>query len=368
MMEADKCISTSSPAAVKNQLTINDLDDNSLGMIFNKLPQIDRVRIESVCQHWYAVSIANWCIYSNRLTIRDSTARFLPSHNNTTKKETILEKILQRSGPYLEEIIIIPIVGILPSLNWIRFKWIAEHCPKLKRFDAGLLNLNDDDVLACSNLEALRIRCFRKQKRATLGLLFRINKRLRQLEILSTRWLEASDFDHLDPGQLEVLYIQLCTDFELTAEVADKLAESLVELSSTIDSYPSKLQHYGKLKNLRYLDLKVKIDRINSFETEFIADIAKNCRKLECIILVTYLGRALDQNVFAPLFDLPYLRRLVIIVDENEMPCEERGRLLQRASHLEYFVIETCDVCRFATRSLITCYQHTRALYKGPTG
>ena len=58
-MEAEKCPPTSSAAAAKSELTINDLDDESLGIIFNKLPYRDRVYIESVCKRWRDVSRTN---------------------------------------------------------------------------------------------------------------------------------------------------------------------------------------------------------------------------------------------------------------------------------------------------------------------
>ena len=89
----------------------------------------------------------------------------------------------------------------------------------------------DDDWLACSNLEALSFFSFARLEGGELGLLFRSNKRLRRLEIFDNCPLTARDFDYLDPGQLEFLHIEYCTKFVLTADVADKLAESLVELS-----------------------------------------------------------------------------------------------------------------------------------------
>ena len=354
-METDKCISTPDTATAKTQLTIDDLDDNSLGMIFNKLPYIDRMRIESVCQRWYAVSDANWSIYSKRLTIGEFD--FLPSYNSITKREHILENILQQSGSNLEEIIFNPKVSFCERFPMGTIKWIAELCPKLKRLNTGNLMLNDDDWLACSNLEALSFFFIAKLKGDELSLLFRRNKKLRWLEIFGSSQLTASDFDHLDPGQLKSLHIEYCYDFELTAEVADKLAESLVELSYTVLFSTPKLQHLDKLKNLRFLDITVEMQ---SLESEFIADIAKNCRKLERLFLAIHSRHACNQNVFAPLFDLPYLRRLVILIGENEMPCEERDRLLHAASHLEHFVIDTCAKCRYGMSRLDLCYRHRR--------
>ena len=325
-MEADEYISTSTAITAKNQLTINDLDDDSLGIIFNKLPFIDRTCIENVCPRWYVVSEANWCSYSKCLTIGKDTRDFLPTYDNTTKNKNILEKILQRSGPYLEEITFKRNVTFCERFTMGTIKWIAKLCPKLKRLNTGSLRLNDDDWLACCNLEELRFSPYEKHE---LGLLFHSNKRLSRLDIFTNFWLSASDFDHLDPGQLKFLQIEYCPRFDLTAEVADKLAESLIELnySTFFDSMPY-LQHLGKLKNLRSLYLKVEVEW---FETQFIADIAKNCEKLERLFLAISAVDAFNHNVIAMLFGLPYLRRLIIIVDENEIPCEERHRLLQSA-------------------------------------
>ena len=348
-MEADKCISTSRAATVKNQLTINDLDDYSLGFIFNKLPYIDRTRIESVCQRWYAVSGDNWRTYSNHLTIVED---FLPPYGNTTKKENILEKILQCSGPYLEEII------FEWNDSW-KFtegtvKWIIELCPKLKRLSTGILNLNKEDWLVCSKLEAL---CFsnlsaKLKDEDVLGLLFRNNNRLRQLHIRHCVWLTASDFDHLNPGQLEFLLIEFCANFQFTAEVADKLVESLVELRhGSIYRFTPTFQHLGRLKNLRSLDLTVEMEW---YKIEIIANIANHFRKLECLFLAISVKRQYYQNVFAPLLELPYLRRLVLIVKENEISLQERAKLIRRASHLDYFAINTCHKCKLESIFLMS--------------
>ena len=357
-MEADKCIATSSVATSKNQLTINDLDDDTLGMIFNKLPYIERVRTESVCQRWYDASKENWCIYSKRLIIDLDDLR-----SSSTEKNYILEKILQRSGPYLEEIICMPFVECNEGFSSITIKRIAELCPKLKRLNAGTLMLNDDDWLAFSNLEAFSFYPVMKVKGDELSLLLSRNKRLRRLEIFDNLPqdfpLLASNFDHLNPGQLEVLHIEYCRSFDFTAEVADKLAESLVEFSYSIfqAQHTSRLQHLGKLKNLRSLDLRVEI---SSLETDFIADIVQNCWKIERFFLAFSTEHEYNQNIFAPLFDLPHLKRLVIIVDKDEISRVERDKLVQRASHLEFFVIDTFRRCIYGPSCLYLCNLHRR--------
>ena len=299
-----------SATTAKSQLTINDLDDDSLGMIFNKLPYIDRMRIERVCQRWYSVSKANWCIYSKRLTIG--------------MDEDILKKILRRSGPYFEEIIF-----SFYGFPMGTIKWIAKLCPNLKRMDTSMLMLNADDWLACSSLEAFSL-SYPAEKGEGLDVLFRSNKRLRRLKFFCTYWLTASDFHHLDPGQLEFLHIVNCENFKLTAKVADKLAESLVELSYKTVNYPRlNLQHFSKLKNLRSLSLIVAIDQC---VVNFIRDIAKNFRKLECLFLVISSHRSdYYPNVFETVFDLPCLSQLVITVSTNVMPRDEILNLLQRA-------------------------------------
>ena len=360
-MQSDKCISPSSTTTAKNQLTINDLDDDSLGMIFNKLPYIDRTRIESVCRRWYAISTANWCTYSKCLRIGEDTDDFLPSYDNATDEEckSALEKVLQRSGPYLEEIIFSQECGFDTAFESGTIKWITELCPKLKRLTTGGLILNNDDCLACSNLEALCLTFLFEKGTEILGLLFRSNKRLRRLAIVRSDSLNDSDFDHLDPGQLQCLQIDYC-DYEFTAVLADKLAESLVELKySFCWDYTPNLQHLGKLKHLRSLDLKVGIEYL---ETNFTADILKNCRKLERLFLVIFSGHVYDPNVFDPLFDLPYLRRLVIILNKNHFrPREDqRNKLMQRGTHLEFFVIDTCIKCDYGSSILDPCCCHYR--------
>ena len=355
-MEVEKCISPSSVTTENNQVSINDLDDDSLGMIFDKLSYIDRMRIERVCQRWYAVSRANWCNYFKRLRIDED---LLPSYHNITETENVLKKILQRSSPYIEEITFSKVYSTFcKRFSMGTIKWIAELCPKLKRLNAGSLMLNDDDWLACSNLEAFSF-FLARNRGAELGVLFRNNKRLRRLTISDGYFLAASDFDHLDPGQLEFLQIEFSHDFQFTAEIADKLAESLVELKySTTFCSTLTFQHFGKLKNLRSLDFKLGMEWLN---IEFIPDIAKNCRKLEYLFLAFSSCHAYAENIFEPLFNLPYLRRLVIIVEKNDMPRKDRDRLLRRAAHLEFFVIDSCAAkCNHATYSFEFCDRHRR--------
>ena len=359
--------SISSAATEKNQLTINDLDDDSLGIIFNKLPYTDRVRIESVCQRWDAISEDNWSTYCKRLAIDKN---LLSSCYNNTRNENknVLEKVLERTGPYLEEVTFERSIDLCCICPKGMIKRIAELCPKLKRLNTGFIKLNGDDWLPCSNLESLSFICWgAKLQGDCIGKLFRNNKRLRRLEIFRNDSLTASDFDHLDPGQLEFLQIENCPIFELTAEIADKLAESLVELryrNMWYDS-PTNFQHFRKLKNLRSLVLK---NVMEWYELKFIADIAKYHRKLEYLFLGIFIDRPYEQNdVFAPLFDLPfmplfdlpYLRRLVIIVDEHNVPSEDQlARLVQRAAHLEFFQIDTCKECRNGFSILISCHRH----------
>ena len=350
-------ITTSSSATSKNQLTINDLDDDSLGMILNKLPYADRTRIESVCQRWYAVSKANWCTYSNKhLKI---VKELLPLHHSNTENENLLEKILQGSGPYFEEITIERDIDLCSRFSKGTIKWIVEFCPKLKRLSTGLLTLNDDDWFACSNLEALSFICWEVELEGDwLSILFRNNKRLRRLELFHNLSLTASNFDHLDPGQLEFLQIEDCSRFEFTAELIDKLAESLVELRySPFYSSKRSLQHLGKLKNLRFLVLKVAM---KCLDTEFVADITRYYRKVECLFLAIWKYKHEQNDVFAPLCDLPYLRRLVILVDKNNVHLEnQRDRLLQRTGHLEFFEIDTCAKCTNPPHFLF-CDRHHR--------
>ena len=355
-MESNKCISTTTAARAKYHLTLNDLDDYSLSMVFNKLPYLDRTRIESVCQRWYAVGKASWCTYSKHLTIGVDC---LLSSDNTAKKKNILEKILQRAGPYLEEITVKRGFNFNRRLTTGITKWIAKRCPNLKRLNTGDLLLNDDDWLACSNLEALTTRAgFKVSRGDGLGLLFHNNKRLRRLAIDGFPWLTASAFDHLDPGQLESLHIAFCLFFEFTAKLIDKLAESLVELKySSFTCCASNLRHFNKLKNLQSLDLQVELKRPG---TEFIADIGKNCQKLERFFLAISGKYTYEKNVFEPLFDLPYLRRLFIILEINKISCDERDRLLQSGTHLEFFAIDPCATCRCGTKSFEFCDRHRR--------
>ena len=120
--------------------------------------------------------------------------------------------------------------------------------------------LNADDWLACSDLEAFSFTPVEEKQELNLGVYISSNKRLRRLEIFGAFWLTAGDFDHLDPGQLEFLHIEYCSQFLLTAKVVEKLAESLVELwYSTFFCFARCLQQLGKLKILRSLQLKVQM-------------------------------------------------------------------------------------------------------------
>ena len=99
-MNAHKRVPTTSVAAARSELMINDLDDDCLGMIFNKFPYVDRTRIESVCKRWLGVSAANWYSYLKRLRIGEDTSPFLLQRSNTAERNTAqLEKILRRYGP-----------------------------------------------------------------------------------------------------------------------------------------------------------------------------------------------------------------------------------------------------------------------------
>ena len=356
-MEADKCIFPSS-ATEKNQVTINNLDDDSLGVIFNMLPYIDRVRIESVCQRWYDVGKANWSNYSKRLTICED---FLHSYYETAEKESILKIIIKRSGPHLEEIIFKEDCSFNGTLPIVTIKWIVDRCPKLKLLNTGTLVLHPDDWLACSNIEALSFTYpTEAEKSYHTGLLFHTNRQLRRLEISASYLLTKHYFDHLDHGQLEFLQIEYSYYFEFTAELANKLAESLVELRySSLRSSPPNLRHLKRLKKMRSLFLKVGMEYL---EIEFIVDIFNNCQKLECLFLSISAKLPSCQYVFAPLLRLPYLKRLVIIIDNNEVSIEERDKLLPMVSHLEFFVIDTCAKCGYGTVFSDSCNEHSRGL------
>ena len=252
-MEAEKCTPTSSTAATKSALTINDLDDDSLGIIFNKLTSYrDRVYIESVCKRWRDVSRANWCSYTKHLVIGKDTDNYPTLFDNFPEKsKNILEKSLQRLGPYLEEI---SFIDDYYNLEGGTIKRIVESCPNLKHLDiVSVLGLAAKDWFAYSHLEALSV----YDNGDELGELFRKNKRLRQIRITHPR-CKLSAFDHLDPGQLEILHIRKAT-FGLTAELIAKLAESLVELCYVpiMDISHYNLHLLSKLKNLRTLILKI---------------------------------------------------------------------------------------------------------------
>ena len=242
-MEGQKRIRTSSGAAAKSELTINDLDDDSLGVIFNKLPYCDRVGIENVCKRWRDVNEANWGSYFNRhLTINK-------------KNKNILEKILERRNHYLEEIFISD-VKLHKNFKVGTIKRIFKHCPKLKRLMTEFITLSAEELFACRNLETLSFsNAFGNFDEVRK--LFGRNKRLRRLKMSYTTF-QANIFDHLDPSQLEVLHITACRNFKLTDVVADKLAESLVELKYVLVIYLLyNLQPLSNLKNLRSLFLRI---------------------------------------------------------------------------------------------------------------
>ena len=179
--------------------------------------------------------------------------------------------------------------------------------------------LKDDNWVACRNLEALCFTSFAKEKHDSLNVLFRNN---------SSFWLSDYDFYDLNPGQLEFLLIDYCANLELTATLADKLAELLVGLKYSCFR-DTNLQYLCKMKNLRSLDLKVEMEWL---EIDFIADIAKNCRIHECLFL------AISFNSI-----------------RKKMPREDHDMLLQIAAHLEFFVIDTCDKCVPGTSSSDSC-------------
>ena len=332
IMQADKYDSASSAATAKHQLTINDLDDYSLGMIFNKLAYRDRTRMELVCLRWHAICKVSWSTYTKSLRINADLIH--PSYE-TKERRIILIKIMKRLGPYLERIIFNPNIWYCQRFRPGTISWLAKVCPKLKRVNASKLMLNDYDWLACCNFEALRLSNLKKYN---VGELFRRNKRLHRLEILFSDGLTDRDFDDLDPGQLKFLHIELCENFKFTAAVSDKLAESLVELK--YNSWRDNLQHLSKLKNLQFLHLKNYIlDRLEI--TRLIADIAQNLLKLEylALVIVTYPPCIYGANDLAPLFNMPSLRKLLIISSYNNITPEERDSLLGRAPQLEIFAI-----------------------------
>ena len=355
-MEACKYVLTSSPATAKNQLTINDLDDDTLGMIFNKLPYIERLRIGSVCQRWGVISKCNWCIYTKCLTfdkdlLYSFDMKILKKKKSKMVKKIrrILKKIMQLSGPYLEEFTFALQTSFYTRFEMGTIKWITELCPKLKRLNAEDAYLNDDDWLACRNLEALNLHSESAWEEIQgYNILFRNNKRLRRLKIHWANKLSVSWFDHLDSGQLEFLHLEDRCNFYFTAELADKLGKSLVALRYKAVNNSRELEHFGKIKTLRSLDLTLSQIYFAWLTIDVISNFAQNCQRLEYLFLVISAQQTFDPNdFFAPLFNMPYLRRLVIIVQEHNAPSEnQRDRLLQRAAQLEHFVIETCAECQ----------------------
>ena len=235
-------------------------------------------------------------IVQENLAVRigEDPGEFLPHTHlgHTTKNGNTLKNILQRASPYPREIIFNPKLTSWKRIPKGTIQYPTELCPNLNRLKIGNVMLSDDDWLACSNLEALSLSPLQK---LNLGLLFRRNKRLRRLEIFSSSLLIASDFDQLDPGQLEFLHIGFCSKFEFTDKVTDKLAESLINLKySLFWGFTPNLQYLGKLKNLRSLELKVGMRCLG---TQFIADIVENCRKLECLFLAISSSHAYDATV-----------------------------------------------------------------------
>ena len=359
-MEADKFIHTSSAVAEKSELTINDLDDDSLGIIFNKLPCRDRTRIGSVCERWYAVSETNWCTYFKRLKIDKD---FLPSYANSTENESILEEILQRGSPYVEEVNFED--DNSRSFEAGTVKRIVECSPRLKRLTVVRINLNVEDWIACSNLEALSI--ISNRGCCMFGTLFCNNKRLRRLEVFGNSSLRPSDFDYLDPGQLEFLLIQYCSNFNFTARLANKLAESLVDLKydplhNPYTRSPEGLQYLCMLKNLRNLNLKLCYAR--ALEIQFIVDIAENCKKLERITFNIYASNKFDENFIAMLFKLPCLKSLVLILRRYEMRYKILVSLFRKAPNLKFFVLGACTKCRYKENNIKPCDKHSQSQVK----
>ena len=356
-MEAEKHIPTSSAAAAKSQITINDLDDDSLAIIFNKLPYWTRLNIESVCMRWRDVSETNWSMYSKHLIINDETDDTFPPLYNDAPEENkkILEKILQQRGRYIDEITISRGNDDFRELfEEGTIKRIVECCPKLKHLNT-YQDLLDDDWLACTNLETLKI--VSSLDFDGVRELFRVNKRLRRLEIIASH-NRARDFDHLDAGQLEILHIRGCPEFVFTARVADKLAESLVELNyMNCDGVTGGLRHLSKLHNLRSLILNIKC---RQFKTQFIVDIARNCQKLERITLYAFVIDAYNLNFIPLLFNLPGLKSLVLILNKYKMPYEELDTLFRKASNLKFFALSSCAKCTYEENNVQPCNRHLK--------
>ena len=335
-MKAEKYIPTSSAVAAKSEWTINHLNDDCLGVIFNKLPYRDRVGIESVCKRWREVSRAKLCMYKMHLIIGEGT---IPSLRGSTLEKTkhMLKRILLRRGCYIDEISFRDhIYGDYYNFKPGTIKRIVKCCPKLKHLTIGYNELNDEDWFACNNLETLSIGGYDIDG---LRELFHRNKRLRRLELIDTD-CGANIFDHLDAGQLEILHI-LDQNYELTARLVDKLAESLVELNYgsyfqiTLPRVRSTLQHIRKLKNLRTLILNFqKVDRPKWTNTQFIVDIVDNCQKLE---------------------------RLVLILRKYQMPYEELDRVFREAPNLKLFVLSSCKKCNYQEDNVKRCNEHPQS-------
>ena len=361
-MGAKNRIPTSSTAATKPDFTINDLDDYSLSMIFNKLPHRARVCIGSVCKRWCNVSEDSWCLYSKHLTISRNPNIFPCLLGNTPEKNgNILEKILKRRGYYLEEITFERNIFLCQSFEPGTIKRISEYCPKLKRMNAGIEVLNAEDFYACSNLQVLSLTYYSDLQGGELRELFRRNKRLRRLEI-SVAPCKVSVFDHLDPGQLEILHIIYCDHLEFTAELADKLSKSLVELKyKTCPTIPHNFRHLSKLRNLRSLTLKIEFREL---QTQFIVDISKNCQKLERLTLALFGDDNCNQNHILMLFTLPCLRSLVIILTKYRIPYKELNRLFREANNLKFFVLSSCAKCVYEEDNVNPCYRHVDSLVK----
>ena len=162
------------------------------------------------------------------------------------------------------------------------------------------------------------------------------------------------------PGQLEILHIRNA-NFRLTAELIDKLAESLIELcydAIVPISHNYNLYLLSKLKNLRTLIVKLRC--LIRLETRFIVDISENCKKLECIILIINTADAYDSNCITLLFNLRCLKSLVLMLNQCKMPYEELDRLFRKAPNLKFFVLSSCLNCKYGEDSVQPCYKRCK--------
>ena len=163
---------------------IEKLDEDSLIVIFKKLPVADLVRAERVSKSWQQIAKQSWGGFK-KLSLTEEYLGLRPvgtRHEYKDINKEMVEQIFTRCGRYLEE--------IDASKNIIDVTiLIGKYCKNIQSINFGRVSAEGTAKMAknCTNIRKLIIQrrpsYERKKFEDELGNLFSNNRKLRSVEL-----------------------------------------------------------------------------------------------------------------------------------------------------------------------------------------